>query len=153
MAQYIRNNNIGGLKSHDYDVLMQQVMALALRSLLQLGPRTAVMKISNVFRETCYRVWNPLGFQALQAGVLQSMALLEIHFPPSFFDVMMYLLYHPVDDLDMCGHVSTRWMYPIERYMKTLKQYVANMARPEASMAEGYMRDDVSQSPPPLISS
>ena len=33
-------------------------------------------------------------------------------------------------------------MYPIERYMKTLKRYVQNMARPEASMAEGYLKDE-----------
>jgi hypothetical protein len=29
-------------------------------------------------------------------------------------------------------------MYPIERYMKTLKDYVRTYACPEASMAEGY---------------
>jgi len=44
--------------------------------------------------------------------------------------------------LDLCGPVSCRWMYPIERYMKTLKGYVQNMARPEASMAEGYLKDE-----------
>jgi hypothetical protein len=33
-------------------------------------------------------------------------------------------------------------MYPIERYMKTLKGYVWNMARPEACMAEGYLKDE-----------
>ena len=33
-------------------------------------------------------------------------------------------------------------MYPIERYMKTLKGYVRNMARPEASMVEGYIKDE-----------
>jgi hypothetical protein len=32
-------------------------------------------------------------------------------------------------------------MYPIERYMKTLKEYVWNMARSKASMAEGYIKD------------
>jgi len=41
----------------------------------------------------------------------------------------------------MCGPVATRWMYLVERYMKTLKLYVHNMARPEVSMAEGYIRD------------
>ena len=70
------------------------------------------------------------------------MTLLELHFPPSFFDIMTHLLYHLVDELDMCGLVSTRWMYPIERYMKTLKHYVQNMARSEACMAEGYARDE-----------
>jgi len=34
-------------------------------------------------------------------------------------------------------------MYPIERYMKTLKGYVRNMVHPEASMAEGYLQDEM----------
>jgi hypothetical protein len=33
-------------------------------------------------------------------------------------------------------------MYPMERYMKTLKTYVHNMVRPEWSMDEGYIRDE-----------
>jgi hypothetical protein len=55
---------------------------------------------------------------------------------------MTHLPYHLVQELDLCGPVTTRWMYPIERYMKTLKGYVWNMARPEASMAEGYLKDE-----------
>ena len=55
---------------------------------------------------------------------------------------MTHLLYHLVDELDLCGHVSTRWIYLIERYMRTLKHFVRNMARPEASIAEGYARDE-----------
>ena len=142
MAQYIRKKKFGGLKSHDYHVLMQQVMPLALRGLLQRGPRMAVMRICRVFRKICGSVWNPSEIEDLQADVARSMALLEIHFPPSFFDIMTHLVYHLVDELDLCGPVSSRWMYPIERYMKTLKEYVRNMARPEACMAEGYVRDE-----------
>jgi hypothetical protein len=74
--------------------------------------------------------------------VVESMALLDMEFPPSFFDIMTHLPYHLVQELDLCGPVSTRWMYPIERYMKTLKGYVRNMARPEASMAEGYVKEE-----------
>jgi hypothetical protein len=78
----------------------------------------------------------------LQADVAKSMALLEMEFPPSFFDIMTHLPYHLVQELDLCGPVSTRWMYPVERYMKTLKEYVRNMAQPKASMAEGYLKDE-----------
>jgi hypothetical protein len=42
----------------------------------------------------------------------------------------------------MCSPMSSRWMYPVERYMKTLKAYVRNMARLEVSMAEGYLKDE-----------
>jgi hypothetical protein len=117
MAQYIRKKKFGGLKSHDYHVPMQQVMPLALRGLLQRGPRMAVMRFCIVFRKICSNVWNPSEFQALQADVAKSMALLEIHFLLSFFDVMTHFIYHLIDELDVCGFVSSWWMYPIERYM------------------------------------
>ena len=142
ITPYIRKKIFGGLKSHDYHVLMQQILPLALRGLLQPGPRMAVMRISKVFRRICNKVWNPLEFQGLRVDVARSMALLEMHFPPLFFYIMTHLVYHLVEELDLCGLVSTRWMYHVERYMKTLKHYVHNMARPEASMAEGYVKDE-----------
>ena len=92
MAQHIRKKKFGGLKSHDYHVLMQQLMPLALRGLLQRGPRMGVMRICRVFRKICASVWDPSEIQALHADVARSMALLEIHFPPSFFDVMTHLV-------------------------------------------------------------
>jgi hypothetical protein len=51
---------------------------------------------------------------------------------------MTHLIIHLVEELDLCGPVHTRWMYPIERYMKALKGYVRNMARPEGSMTTWY---------------
>jgi hypothetical protein len=38
--------------------------------------------------------------------------------------------------------MAIRWMYPIEKYMKTLKTYVWNMARPEGSMVERYIKGE-----------
>jgi hypothetical protein len=70
------------------------------------------------------------------------MALLELHFPPSFFDILTHLVYHLLEEPDLCGPVFTRWMYTVERYMKTLKHYMRNMARRDASMAEGYVKDE-----------
>jgi len=100
------------------------------------------MRISKVFIRLCHKAWNPNDIESLQLDVLVSLTLVEMHFPPSFFDIMTHLLYHLVDELHMCGPVATRWMYPIERYMKTLKLYVHNMARPKVSMAKGYIGDE-----------
>jgi hypothetical protein len=141
-GKHIRKKKLGGLKSHDYHVLMQQVLPLALRGLMKPGPRLAIMRMCKVFHRICTKVYNPAEFDSLEADVAESKALLEMEFPLSFFDIMTHLLYHLVQELDMCGPVSSRWMYPIERYMKTLKAYVRNMARHEASMAEGYLKDE-----------
>ncbi|GJY73356.1 hypothetical protein Tco_0477787 [Tanacetum coccineum] len=34
------------------------------------------------------------------------------------------------------------WMFPFERYMKKLKNYVRNKAKPEGSIAEGYVAEE-----------
>jgi hypothetical protein len=142
LGKHIRSKKFGSLESHDYHVFMQQLLCLGLQGLLQPGPWMEVMRMPKVYKRICTKVYNPAEFESLQVDVAKSMALLEMEFPPSFFDIMTHLPYHLVQELDLCGPVSTRLMYPMERYMKTLKGYVRNMARPEASMAEGYLKDE-----------
>nr|GEV14107.1 isovaleryl-CoA dehydrogenase, mitochondrial [Tanacetum cinerariifolium] len=40
------------------------------------------------------------------------------------------------------GQFAARWMYPFERFMKKLKNYVQNKAKPEGSIAEGYVAEE-----------
>jgi hypothetical protein len=49
LGRQIHNKKFGGLKSHDYYVLMQELMPLALRGLLKPGPRMAFMRMLKVF--------------------------------------------------------------------------------------------------------
>jgi hypothetical protein len=101
------------------------------------------MRMCKIFRRICTKVYNPAKFESLQVDITESMALLKMEFPSSFFDIIMtHLLYHLVQELDLYGPVNTRWMYPVERYMKALKGYVQIMARPEAFMAEGYIKNE-----------
>jgi len=74
----------------------------------------------------------------LEKGMATTLALLEREFVPSFFDVMTHLLIHLVKELELCCSVQTWWMYPIERYLKTLKRYVGNRAKLEGNMTKRY---------------
>lgn len=118
---------------------MQQILPLATIGLLDDGVRLVIAQVSNVWRA---KVVDPSQHQSLMIDVAFTLCTLEIHFPPSFFDVMTHLMVHVMEEVDLCGPVHSRWMYPIERYLKTLKGFVRNMARPEASMAEGYLLDE-----------
>ncbi|XP_060968485.1 uncharacterized protein LOC133036031 [Cannabis sativa] len=60
----------------------------------------------------------------------------------SFFDIMIHLVLHLPEEAILGGLIFMRWMYPFERYMKKLKNYVGNKARPEGSIAEGYVADE-----------
>lgn len=142
LGKCLRKKNFGGLKCHEYHVLMPQVMPLALCSLMAPGPPMAIMRMCRVFRHLCTKVYNPAGFPSLEADAAESMALLEIEFLPSFFNIMTHHPYHLAKELDLCGPINARWMYPMERYIKVLKSHVRNTARSEASMAKGYLKDE-----------
>ncbi|KAJ9566495.1 hypothetical protein OSB04_002461 [Centaurea solstitialis] len=63
-------------------------------------------------------------------------------YPPTFFDIMIHLVMHLPEEAIQGGPVYMRWMYLFERYMKKLKNYVRNKARPEGSIAEGYVAEE-----------
>jgi len=78
----------------------------------------------------------------LKNEMVVSLVLLEKEFPPWFFYIMMHLLVHLVEDLELCGPCHTQWMYPIEWYFKTLKGFVQNKMRPKGSTTEGYALEE-----------
>lgn len=80
--------------------------------------------------------------EAMRLYVVEIVCYLEVCFPPAFFDIMAHTLVHLVDEVELCGPVGGRWMYPCERYLGTLKLFVRNKVHPEASMANGYAAEE-----------
>jgi hypothetical protein len=79
----------------------------------------------------------------MQEDITRILSNLEMFFPPSFFDVMVHLTVHLVDEIKYCGPVFLRNMYPFEWYMGILKCYYRNQCHPEASILQGYTVDEV----------
>lgn len=131
------DGTLHGLKTHDYHVLMQQVFPICIRGLLPPRVERAIMHISAIFRKLCLKTVDPSSMDVLTEEVALALCLIEREFPPSFFDPMTHLVVHLVEELYLCGPVHSRWMYPLERYMKYLKSYVRNKARPEGCIAMG----------------
>ncbi|GKE19952.1 hypothetical protein Tco_1431464 [Tanacetum coccineum] len=78
-----------------------------------------------------------------QSKVVDILCNLELIYPPTFFDIMIHLvIYLPLEALE--GEpIRPRWMFPFERFMNKLKGYVRNKAKPEGSIAEGYVIEEV----------
>ena len=55
---------------------------------------------------------------------------------------MIHLVLHLPEEAILGGPVFMRWMYPFERYLKRLKDYVRNADKPEGSISEGYVVDE-----------
>jgi hypothetical protein len=115
---------------------------LSIRNVLTGEVRQAIMKVSRVSRKICEKVVYTNQEAELHNDAVIALCMLEKEFPLGFFDFMTHLLLHLAEEIFLCGPVQCRWMYPMERFMKTLKDYVRTRARPEGSMAEGYAMDD-----------
>ena len=56
--------------------------------------------------------------------------------------IQVHLLVHIVDEVALASIVHARWMFFLKRFMKTLKGFVRQRARPKASMAEGWLAQE-----------
>ena len=70
---------------------------------------------------------------------VEIVCLFEKELSMSFMDLQVHLLIHLVDEVELVGVVSCHWMFFLERYMKKLKGFVQQRAKPEGSMVEGYI--------------
>ncbi|XP_066354772.1 uncharacterized protein [Miscanthus floridulus] len=115
---------------------------IKLRGLVRKDVYEAVAELGTFFRELCSRNLRIDVVKRLKEEIPLILCKLEKIFPPTFFDVMVHLAVHLPDEALLRGPVQYGWMYPIERRLGTLKNFVRNRARPEGSIAEAYMASD-----------
>ncbi|CAL2266081.1 unnamed protein product [Prunus armeniaca] len=138
----LQDSRLLGLKSHDCHTLMQQLLPVAIRSVLEKPARYAITRLCFFFNAICAKTVDISKLDKLEEDVVVTLCLLEKYFPTSFFDIMVHLVVHLVREVRLCGPVYFRWMYPFERYMKVLKGYVQNRTRPEGCIAERYIAEE-----------
>lgn len=125
-----------GLKSHDYHMLMQEFLPIAIRSIMDEPTRKAIIRFCFFFKSICSKEIILEELDKMQEELCVTLCLLEKFFPPSFFDIMVHLTVHLIREVKLCGPVCFRWMYPFERCMKVIKGHVRNRNRPEGCIAE-----------------
>lgn len=133
---------LSNYKSHDCHTIMQQLLGIAIRGVLEKPVRIAVIRLCIFFNDICSKTIDVSRLPKIQNDIAETLCELEKYFPPSFFTIMVHLTLHLVREVELCGPVCYRWMYPFERYMKVCKGYVRNRARPEGCMAENYIAEE-----------
>ncbi|XP_028061151.1 uncharacterized protein LOC114264655 [Camellia sinensis] len=134
---------ITGLKSHDCHVILQRLLPIALHRCLEKDVSKSLIEFSLFFKELSSKTLRVDVLEQIEKDIVLILCKLEKIFPPSFFDIMIHLSVHLSREAILAGLVQYRWMYGFERYMHILKGYVRNKARPEGSIAEGYINHEV----------
>ncbi|GKC22362.1 hypothetical protein Tco_1024512 [Tanacetum coccineum] len=136
------DTNITGLKSHDCHIMMQRLLPYGLQNYLPDKIAKPIIELCFLFKQICSTTLMEDDMLKAQIKVVDILCELELIYPPALFDIMVHLVIHlPIEALEG-GPIRPRWMYPFERYMKKLKGYVRNKAKPEGSIAEGYVAEE-----------
>ncbi|XP_028051487.1 uncharacterized protein LOC114256109 [Camellia sinensis] len=131
-----KNGRLSGMKSHDCHVLLQRLLPIGMRGFVNKEICTTLFELGNFFQELCSKTLRQTDLEKMEERIVLILCKLEKNFPPAFFDVMVHLAVHLPREAMFAGPVQYRWMYPIERFLGTLKGYISNRARPEGSIAE-----------------
>ena len=72
---------------------------------------------------------------------------MEAFFPPTFFDIMVYLTVHLVQEIHYLGPSHLHLMFPYERYMGILKSFVNNRKYQEENIISRYGTEEAVEWP------
>lgn len=78
----------------------------------------------------------------LQEEIVTILCEMEMYFPPAFFDIMVHLLVHIVDDIEDIGPPFLHNMMALERMNGFIKGYVRNRAHPDGSIVQGFLTEE-----------
>ncbi|GKD42921.1 pyruvate kinase [Tanacetum coccineum] len=136
------DTNITGLKSHDCHIMMKRLLSYGLQQYLPVDVAKPIIELCLFFKQICSQTLMEDDMLKAQSKVVDILCNLELIYPPGFFDIMIHLvIYLPLKALED-GPIRPRWMYPVERFIKKLKNYVRNKAKPEGSIAKGYVAEE-----------
>jgi hypothetical protein len=138
----VKGCKVSRLKTHDHHVIKQKLLPLVVRNILPEDVVVPLIDLSRFFNAICSKELLPADLDKLSSSIIETLCRLEMVFPPAFFDIMMHLPVHLAKEAKLGGPISFRWMYPVDRYLRTLKGYVRNKAYREGSIAEGYISEE-----------
>jgi hypothetical protein len=114
------------VKSHDYDVLLTQMIAVRIWNILLVNVREAVMNFCFFFNVIGQKVLSEEALESLEKRHYETLCFLEMYFLPAFFHISVHFTTHLIKEIKLLGHVFLHQMYVYERFNGILKSFIRN---------------------------
>ncbi|GJZ71149.1 hypothetical protein Tco_0635000 [Tanacetum coccineum] len=112
----LKDRKLIGLKSHDYHMLMQDVLPIAIRSIMHPPTRYAIIRFCFFYKSICSKEIILQELDKMQAELLV-LCLLEKFFPLLFFDIMVHLTVHQTREVERELAISKESVSEIVRWI------------------------------------
>jgi hypothetical protein len=101
--------NMHLMKAHD---IMTQLLPVAIRGVLPEKLRDPIIKLCSFFNTISHKVIDPATLDKLEKDMHRTMSRLEMHLPPTFFDISVHLISHLVQQIRALGLLFLHQMFP-----------------------------------------
>jgi hypothetical protein len=115
-----------GMKSHDYHVLLVQMIAVGIENILPVNVLEAIMNFSFFFNAIGQKVLSEEALESLEKRYYETLCFLEMYFPPAFFDISVHFTTHLIKEINLLGPVFLLQMYAYKRFNGILKSFIRN---------------------------
>jgi hypothetical protein len=132
-----------GYNSHDCHMMMMVFLIIAIRVIKPVHVKIIITHLCYFFNTVSQKVIGRKELDNLRACMIETMCMLEMCFPPSFFDMQQHLMMHLMDQIHTLGPLYLHSMFPYEWYMVIFKSYVRNRAHPEDFIMKGYTTEEM----------
>jgi hypothetical protein len=127
-----------GYNSHDGQVMMMVFLTIAIWVIKPVHVKLIITCLCYFFNTVSQKVIDRKELDDLRAYMIETMYMLEMCFPPSFFDMQQHLMIHLMDQIHTLGPLYLHSIFPYKRYLVVLKSYVQNCVHPKGSIMLGY---------------
>jgi hypothetical protein len=115
-----------GVKSHDYHVLLTQMITVGIWNIPSVNVQEAIMNFYFFFNAIGQKVLSEEALESLENRHYETFCFLEMYFPPAFFDISVHFTTHLVKEIKLLGPVFLHQMYAYERFNEILKSFIRN---------------------------
>jgi hypothetical protein len=131
-----------GVKSHDYHVLLMQMIVVGIQNIQPFKVWEAIMNFCFFFNEIGQKVLSEEALESLEKRHYETLCFLDTYLPLAFFYISIHFTTHLIKEIKLLGHVFLHQMYVYERFNGILKYFVRNRAYPTGSMVQGHYTEE-----------
>jgi hypothetical protein len=91
------------VKSHDYHVLLTQMIDVGIQTILPVNVREAILNFCFFFNAIGQKVLSEEALESLEKRHYETLCFLEMYFLPAFFDISVHFTTHLIKKIKLLG--------------------------------------------------
>jgi len=116
----MKDLTLTSFNAHDCHIMLTVFLPIVIRAIGPEYVKMVITRLSYYFNWITQEVIDEAELPGMKQFIAETICQLDMCFPPSYFDIMLHLMMHMVDQIQDLGPVYLHQMWMYKRFMSTL---------------------------------